>query len=436
MATGRVKRVVIPYTPRPAFLPYHQSEKRYRLTIAHRRAGKTVARLNRILRSALEFQEEAGRFHFLAPTYTQAQDIAWAYLLKYTAPLRELGLKINASDLSVTLPLNGAIIRLYGAENADVRMRGIYADGVAVDEAQDIAPSVLTQVVLPSLADRRGWLDVSGTPKGRAGLLYGIKQQAEQHPDDWFCQVLRASDTGIIDADELEQLRRAMPANEFAQEFECSFDAAITGAYYAEELTKAEADKRITSVPIDPVLPVHVAWDLGISDSMALWFAQVSPGREVRIVDFFEDNGHGIDYYVRVLREKGYLYGDQIVPHDVQVRELGTGRSRLEVMQSLGLKNLRVAPQMSVEDGINAARMLLPRCWFDSVRAAQGVEWLRMYRVKRDEKRGVSFGPLHDASSHAADAFRYLAVGLQERQIARNTARRERSRTSVSWLGA
>lgn len=432
MGSGRVKRIEIPYAPRDAFRAYHASDKRFRITIAHRRAGKTVARINRLLRAALEFTQERGRFHYVAPTYGQAEDIAWAFLLQYTQPLRELGLTINKTDLSITLPHNGALIRLYGAENADVRMRGLHADGVSIDEAQDIPPAVYTQVIRPSLADRRGWLDVAGTPKGRAGLLYALKREAEEHRDDWHIDILKASDTGLLDPDELAHLQRTMPANEYAQEFECSFDAAITGAYYASDLTKLEEQNRITSVIADPALPVHVAWDLGIGDATALWFAQATPGGEIRLIDYYEASGNGIDHYVRVLQERGYTYGDQIVPHDVQVRELGTGKSRMEVMQSLGLRNLRVAPNVSVEDGINAARMLLPRCWFDKARCAQGVEYLRMYRVRRDEKRGVSFGPLHDATSHCADAFRYLALALREHTV----QKQRRERVSVSWMGS
>lgn len=404
---AEVKQIVIPYRPRDAFVAYHESDARNALTIAHRRAGKTVARINKLIQKAVSCDLSAPRFGYLAPYYIQAKDIAWNYLKEYTAPCRP---KINEGELSVIFPHNGAQIRLYGAENAE-RLRGLYFDGIATDEAQDIAPSVYTQIIMPALSDRKGWLDLSGTPKGWENLLGKMYKLAQSDPT-WFVQVLKASESGLIDKDELMRLQRAMPANEYLQEFECSFDAAITGAYYAPEVQKAEEEGRVCAVPCDPMLRVHTAWDLGISDSMSIWFYQIA-GREIRVIDYLESQGHGLDYYVRVLRDKGYLYGDHYGPHDIQVRELGTGKSRWEVAKSLGV-TFRMVKNIGVMDGINAARMTMPRMWFDKVKTATGLDALRQYREKRDEKRGINLGPLHDWSSHAADSFRYLCVGLRD----------------------
>lgn len=406
------KRVVIPYVPREAFKPYHESLKRFSLTVAHRRAGKTVARINRLIRAACECTKPNPRFGYLGPTYTQAKDIAWLYLKHYTAPMQELGLKTNESELTVTLPHNNALIRLYGAENYD-RLRGLYFDGISVDEAQDITPVALTQVILPALADRNGWLDASGTPKGRAGLLYKLYKDAQANPDEWFLQVLRASETGILDAEQLGMLKRTMPDNEYDQEMECSFDAAITGAYYAKDIEKAERDGRITEVPYDPMLQVHTAWDLGIADSMAITFYQSAKGGQVRIIDYYEASGHGLDHYANVLDRRGYKYGKHYGPHDLAVREIGTGKSRVDVARSLGIA-FTVLPSLRVEDGINAARMMIPRCVFDRKKTELLLEALRQYREKIDEKRNVSTGPLHDWTSHAADSFRYLVLSLRE----------------------
>lgn len=397
-------KVIIPYAPREAFRPYHANTKRNAVTIAHRRAGKTVARLNRIIRAAICGPQD-GRYGYLAPTYVQAKDIAWGYLKHYTAPLLEHGGSKNEAELSITLP-TGAVIRLYGAESYD-RMRGLYFNGVALDEAQDIPPVALTQVILPALADRGGWLDAAGTPKGRAGLLYQLRKLAEESPDDWFYQELKASQTGILPEIELARLRAMMPANEYEQEMECSFDAALTGAYYAKEL--AEAADRITSVPWEPVLEVNTAWDLGMADSTSIVFWQQTRGGEIRVIDYYEASGFGLDHYIKALRDKPYTYGKHFAPHDIQVRELGTGKSRLEVAQSLGIR-FDLAPKLSVEDGIGAARMMLPKCWFDAGKTTQLVEALRLYQEKRDPKRGISLGPLHDWTSHAADCFRYMAI--------------------------
>lgn len=406
------RRVVIPYTPRDAFLPYHESDKRFGVTVAHRRAGKTVARINRLIKSAVTCEKPSPRFGYLAPYYIQAKDIAWSYLKHYSAPIIALGGKVNESDLSVVYPHNGAQVRLYGAENAE-RLRGLYFDGLAADEAQDINPSVLTAIIMPALSDRQGWLDLSGTPKGWGNLLGQSYKQALVD-DEWFVQVLKASDTGLIPQDELDRLRSMMPANEYEQEFECSFDAAITGAYYAKEIQDADRQGRITSVPHDPMLKTYTAWDLGISDSMSIWFFQMV-GREIRIIDYYEASGYGLDHYARALQERGYLYDKHFAPHDIQVRELSSGKSRLEIAQSLGI-NFTPLENLPVADGINAARMTVPRCWFDKTKTAKGVDALRQYREKIDEKRQISFGPLHDWTSHAADAFRYLAVSLTKAQ--------------------
>ena len=420
------REVLIDYAPRDAFIAYHETDKRYALTVAHRRAGKTVARINKLIQRAASCDLQNPRFGYLAPYFVQAKDIAWAYLKHYSAPILEIGGKTNESELSVVFGHNNAQIRLYGADNAE-RLRGLYFDGLAADEAQDIKPSVLTQIIMPALSDRRGWLDMSGTPKGWGNLLGETYKRAQNDPD-WFVQVLKASDTGILDPDELQMLRRSMPENEYLQEFECSFDAAITGAYYAKEMQKADDEKRISSVPYDPMLKVSTAWDLGISDSMAIWFYQQT-GREIRVIDYYEASGHGLDHYARVLQEKGYLYDKHWGPHDIQVREIGTGKSRLEVGASLGIK-FDVVPNIGVMDGINAARMTIARMWFDSKRCQLGIDCLKQYREKIDDKRGISFGPLHDWTSHAADAFRYLCVALQEQR-----PERKRERMSISWMG-
>jgi hypothetical protein len=259
--------------------------------------------------------------------------------------------------------------------------------------------------------------------------LLGETYKRAQNDPDWFVQVLRASETGILGSDELKRLRSMMPENEYLQEFECSFDAAITGAYYAPELQKAEQEGRITRVPHDPMAKVNTAWDLGVSDSTAIWFFQ-QVGREIRVIDYLEAAGHGLDYYARELDKRGYLYGTHYAPHDIQVRELGTGKSRLEIAKGLGI-TFKPLANLPVADGVSAARLTIGRMWFDKTKCAVGIDALRQYREKRDEKRGVNLGPLHDWTSHAADAFRYLCVGIQDSQPNKRPAQPAR----VSWMG-
>ena len=204
-----------------------------------------------------------------------------------------------------------------------------------------------------------------------------------------------------------------MGEDRYEQEFECSFEAAIVGAYYAMEMKTAMQEGRITTVPYDPSVGVVTAWDLGIGDSTSIWFAQYV-GQEIRVIDYYENSGVGLDHYAKELSSKNYHYMDHILPHDVQVKELGTGKSRLETLHNLGIQEVTIAPKLGIEDGIQAARSMLNRCWFDEEKCNRGIEALRQYRREFDEKNKTWRGrPLHDWTSHGADAWRYLAVGKQ-----------------------
>jgi len=256
-----------------------------------------------------------------------------------------------------------------------------------------------------------------GTPQGR-GWFYKIDRNEDGSlAPDFFRLTLKASETGIIKPEELESLRAGLTEEQFAQEFECSFEAAVIGAYYGRLMSQVETDKRITGVPYEPTAQVWTAWDLGIRDATAIWFAQVV-GREIRIIDYYEAAGVDLGHYVRELLSKPYLYQGHIVPHDAQAKELGTGKSRPEVLESLGLKNITVAAMHRVEDGINAVRTIIPRCWFDQNKCARGIDALKLYRAEYDDKlQTLKPRPVHDWTSHAADAFRYLAMTLDSRII-------------------
>ena len=275
-------------------------------------------------------------------------------------------------------------------------------------------PTIWTQVLRPALSDHKGWAIFIGTPKGK-NTFYKLWVEAEGDPD-WTRIMLKASETGLLDDKELADAKKMMSEDEYAQEYECSFDAAVRGAYYAKELNEAEASEpsRLTSVPHDPRLLTHTAWDLGVADSTVIWFVQ-TVGRETRFIDCLKGEGVGLDWYVAQLQQRGWLYGNHYLPHDVEVRELGTGKSRKEVLEGLGLNNIRVVPNIPVADGIQAVRMLLPTCWFDAGKCKEGIEALRMYRREWDDKRQeFRTHPLHDWTSHYADAARYFAVGHQE----------------------
>ena len=397
----------IRYKPRKLLKPFHKRSERYAIIVAHRRFGKTVAAINDLIRDALTISRKNVRVAYIAPYYRQAKAIAWDYLLEYTRDIE--GSVANASELRVDFP-NGARIRLFGADNYDA-MRGLYFDSVVADEPADFPANAWPTVIRPALADRKGRATFIGTPKGK-NEFWDIWHEAQDDPN-WYAEMFRASETSILDQEELDEARQTMGDDRYDQEFECSFEAAIQGAYYAKEMKAAGEDGRICAVLYDRAASVVTAWDLGIGDSTAIWFGQFV-GREVRIIDYYENSGVGLDHYAKVLLDKEYHYEQHILPHDVQVKELGTGKSRLETLDALGIRHIEIAPKLAVEDGIQAARSMIPRCWFDESKCTRGVEALRQYRRDYDERLKTWRGrPLHDWTSHGADAFRYLAVGYK-----------------------
>ena len=248
----------------------------------------------------------------------------------------------------------------------------------------------------------------------------------------------KASETNIIDEEELKRLKDEMAEDEYEQEMECSFEAAIKGAYYGSLIKAAEKEGRITNVPFDPNLPVHTACDLGIGDDTVMWWFQVSPAGEIRIIDFYANSGCGLDHYINHLKSKTYVYGKHLAPHDINVRELTRGRSRKETAESLGI-NFEVVPKIKVDDGINAVRTIIPRCWFDKEKCKDGIEALKLYRRHFNEKYNVfSDQPLHDWCSHPADGFRCLAVGLHiaEPRIKKAEKTRPQRTSPTAWMGA
>jgi phage terminase large subunit len=400
------------YVARPQQAELHAAMKRFNVIVCHRRFGKTVLAINETISRALLCKADKPRFAYIAPFYRQAKQVAWDYMKKYTAEFpdaeaRETELRIDFAG--------GCRIQLFGADNPDA-LRGMYFDGVVFDEYAMMPRRAWTEVIRPALADRGGWAVFIGTPRGR-NALFEIYEQArkrmEENPaGEWFAALRPASATGILPEAELASARSEMSPAEYDQEFECSFHAALPGAYYAGPLDDASREGRIGRAPWQPDFPVHTAWDLGIGDATAIWFVQQA-GSEIHWIDYYEADGHGLDHYARVLRDRPYVYGEHLVPHDAAARELGTGRSRIETLARLGLR-ARLVPRHGVEDGINALRLLLPRSWFDEARCARGIEALRSYRREWDDRRQVfSDRPLHDWSSHAADAARTAAMGLR-----------------------
>jgi phage terminase large subunit len=409
--------VVIPYLPRTFQREVHAMTERARfgVLVCHRRFGKTVLAVNHLIKGALLQTKPRPRYGYIAPTYTQGKATSFDYFRHYADPVP--GRVPNLSELRIDFPNTGQV-RIYGGDNPD-SLRGLYFDGVVLDEYGLHPAKTFSEVIGPTLVDRGGSALFLGTPNGK-NQFYDIAQRAKAEQaagnPEWFYREFKASQTGLLDAGFLASQRAQMTDDEYAQEFECSFDAAVKGAIYSKELEAARSSGRIGNVPYDPALPVDTDWDLGVGDAMAIWFSQSSKGGEIRLIDYHEASGEGFPYYVKLLRDRPYLYGTHWAPHDIVVRELGSGKSRLDVAAGLGLK-FSVVPRITgmagveIEEGIAAARLLMGRCWFDQAKCAAGIEALmgyrRDYNARLNEFKAT---PVHDHNSHAADAFRGLAV--------------------------
>lgn len=410
---------------RPAWDALEKGKKRAFLAW-HRRAGKDDVALHR---AAVAAFERVGVYWHMLPEASQARKAVWEAVNPHSGMRRideafPLALREVTRENEMFIRFkNGATWQLVGSDNFN-SLVGSPPIGIVFSEWALANPSAWAYL-RPILAENGGWALFITTPRGKnhAATMY---KAAEKDPA-WFVQKLTADQTDVFSPETLATERAEMVREygqtfgeaQFQQEYFCSFESAIMGAYYASDMIAAENEKRITNVPWERGAQVTTAWDLGVGDSTAIWFAQ-QVGKEVRIIDFYEASGVGLDHYAKVLREKPYTYGEHLLPHDVEHKEMSTGRTRKETLEGLGFA-VTVVPKLGVDEGINAVRMLLPRCWFDEAKCATGIEALRQYRTEYDDRMKVFRPkPLHDWTSHAADALRYLAVGLQP--VAKKTA--------------
>ena len=402
------KDIKLKYRPRSVFEDFHSREHRWAVIVAHRRCGKTVACINDLIVKALLENKPHAQYAYIAPFYSQAKSVAWRYLERFAEPVMT---KSNQSELWVEL-VNGARIRLFGADNPDA-LRGNFLDGVVMDEMADMKPSVWGEIIRPLLADRLGWATFIGTPKGH-NAFYDIYNEATKKPN-WYVKVLRADQTNLLAQSELDDAKATMSSNQYEQEFLCSFEAAILGAYYGQEMRRITDLERITTIDYDPMFPCHTAWDLGFNDSTSIWWFQVVYG-EIRVLDHHSSNGQSISYYTGLIAQKedefGYNYGYHYLPHDARAKTLASGGKSIieQISAKIDIKHLKIVPNLSIQDGIQATRLALTRTWFDN-RCEEGIECLRQYqREWDDDKKVFRDRPKHDWTSHSADAFRYLSI--------------------------
>lgn len=444
--------VEIQYKPRNWARSFHDSFKRFAAVVLHRRAGKTTCVVNHHLRAALNDDWERRRLLYLRPTLSakdleelvhpvggrhyghvmptrvQAKMVVWDKLKHYAI---DTGSKPNESELLLKLP-NGNKIQLFGADDPDA-MRGPAFSGLSFDEYSQQPRNIYSEVLSKALADHLGYAVFLGTIKGK-DHLYETHRKAKES-EDWFTlwqdidRSLQTED-GItvqllkqaMDDDRKQIQLGLMSQAEFDQEWYLSPEAAIQGAFYGEILAQLRKEGHMVRVPYDPAIPVDTDWDLGI-DAMAIWFTQRLQSGEVRVIDYHEDIGGGLAECIKVLKSKPYIYGEHWAPHDIEVREISSGTTRRQIARSMGI-DFKVTPKIDVQDGINAVRFLLNRCWFDEEKCNAGLNALTHYRKTRNERMGIFTAvPVHDWSSHGADAFRGFAVRYRQPETKQPTYR-------------
>lgn len=400
------------YVPREIFKDFHARGQRSAVLVCHRRAGKTVAAIHDLVDKAIHCPLQRPQYAYVAPFYSQAKSVAWNYLKDATReivvePPRESELSVLIRSAASSTP---AKIRLYGSDNPNA-LRGLYLDGVVIDETGQCSPRLFGEILRPALSDRKGWVVFLGTPAG-PNHFYDLFRQA-RNDLDWFCAHWPVSKTKLIDEDELTAARRQMTEDEYEVEFEASFEAAVPGAIYAREMAKLPGHFD-QIVPHDPTRAVLTGWDLGISDDTSIIFAQ-KRDTEYDLIDYIGVSGEGIETIIQMLRDKPYEYGEVFLPHDARARSLQTGRSLMEQMHAFGVRKMRIVPLMPVSHGIQIVRNLLPNIWISS-ECSELITALTLYQREYDPvKKVFRPAPRHDWTSHAADALRTLACGLHPR---------------------
>lgn len=395
-----------------------QSFQKKRLVyVWHRRAGKDIFAINRLLYAMLF--EQVGTYWHIFPRYNQAKRSVWqerdASGKRYLDYIpKEVIEKTNETELKVTLK-NGSIYQFVGSDNPD-NLRGAGIKGVCFSEYAE-QDSRIWDIIQPMINATNGIALFNFTPKGQ-NHAYQLFEMAKKIPETWHCEIKTADDTKALSRETLEQIKQEKllmgeTIDFFNQEYYCSFANPVEGSYYGDIIKQIEDNKQIGKIDYEPRLPVYTAWDLGLADSTAIWFFQCV-GNEIRVIDYIEENNKSLDYYIREIKNKKYIYAKHFAPHDIQVREQSNGKSRIEFALQLGLR-FDVVPNLGIAEGINAVRVILPKCYFNEETTRRGIKCLKNYKKDFDFKNNCfKISPKHDWSSHGADAFRYLALSYRD----------------------
>lgn len=413
--------IVIPYAPRGWQRRVHDSEARFRVVVCHRRAGKTVLAVNELIRAAFK---KPGRYAYVAPSYKMAKGIAWDLFKKFVP--WELVDKANESELSIRFK-NGGLLELYGSENEQA-LRGREFHGVVFDEYAQQGHNVFTEIILPTLATTNGWVMWIGTPQGR-NQFWEVWNSAHTRKS-WERFMLKASESGIIPAEELATQRANMDEAEYQQEFECAFDVPVRGAVYKAEWQVLRDEGRYRQVKYDPQLATYSAWDFGVADSTAILVFQVLPAfGEVRLIHEYEKNGVPLDHYIAWLKSlkakdgTPYRFRSHFGDPSGHSRNLVTGRSIFEDLARQGVP--MYARRSWKKDQIHAAKKLLNRLVVSDT-CTRFEQCAMNYKYTWDEGRNQwSDEPFHDEFSHMMDALAYMAVNYQEQAAPKTEVERK-----------
>jgi hypothetical protein len=437
MEKKKTRATAIPYTPREWQLKATSALSRFTVLVLHRRAGKTVFDVIQSIGQVLSCKLKNPRGAYFGPTRAQTKDTAWDYYKMFLKPLKDKGLVIfNETDLSIKF-LNGARINLYSYENLD-NIRGIYLDHCVLDEFQLAPLETFDKIVRPMLSDRQGKAIITGTPNGKNQFFDFYERGLDQEYPNWSSVLMTYSDTQVILPEEIEELIKESSEEAFAQEYKCSFEAAIKGAYFGKNISKLKESERVGKFPYDPAYPVVTGWDIGF-DGMVIWYCQ-KIGEEIRIIDIDYFENKDLPYCVNKVINKPYVYEYQLIPHDGKKRSIldkkKTAKGQLE---NFGLK-VKVVPKGSFDDGIHATRNFIDSVVFSEkcdkkIRMGRAkispLDSLSLYSAKVDDDAGVmQKNARHDRHSHIADGLRTLAVGLKNNKISGIKALQSRHRPS------
>lgn len=425
-----------PFTSKKVFIPNNWKPRKYQrkawkalergckrvLLVWHRRAGKDDVCLHF---AATQVVKTVGNYWHCLPKYNQARKAIWESVNKHTGMRRideafpkEI-IKRKREDQMMIEFKNGSTWKVVGADNPD----SLVGTGVAGITFSEFALSNPTSwaILKPIFEENDGYVLFISTPRGK-NHYYRMFNEYQNDPD-WFVQKLSIEDTQMFDEARIEKIKQGyikdygedFGESVFQQEYLCSFDAAILGAYYAKELQKAEKEGRITSVPYDPMYPVSTVWDLGYSDDTVILFYQVVAG-EYRIIDHYETNGQTLSHYADYLRLKPYKYDRHWLPHDAQARTLqSSGKSAIEILQENGIRDISVVFRNSEQQGIIAVRQIFPKLWIDKAKCNVFLEAISQFqREWNDDKKCFGDNPKHDWTNHSADALRYLAWVIKD----------------------